>query len=245
VIETTDANTFFTELASKVEALAELDRPHPLSVATAIAELKAYLPGPTKRLRLRDLLIGEANRVHDAICDDRFPLDPPIIDEDFLRDRVARYEAHAEILMAMFAVGGAWATDPAPWADALERVSNTSSTWSGKALLLHLRRYPALLCLYTGGIAATHMKNWHLLRAITTDAMFADLNERVPVATALNQWEVFQASHEAQWLPGQERKLTPVSNRLFEILREPSETQFPSTSATRRLSTDSSTCSVS
>lgn len=226
VIETEDANTFFIELAGKVEALSELDRPHPLSVATAIAELKTYLPDPTRRLRLRDLVIGDANRVHDVISDNYFPVDPPTLDKDSLRNRIARYEAHVEILLAMFSVGGAWANDAGPWADALERVANTSSAWNGKAPLLSLRRYPALLCVYAGGIAATHSSNWPFLRATTTDAIFADRNERVPIATALNQWEVFQAQC-AQWLPGQERNLTPVSNRLFDILRDPLRDTIP------------------
>jgi len=54
IVDIADANAFFTELAAKVAALEELDRPHPLSVATAVAELKLYLPDPTKRIRVRD-----------------------------------------------------------------------------------------------------------------------------------------------------------------------------------------------
>jgi hypothetical protein len=220
VLEGDRADDFFASLVAKIDALAELERPHPLTVTTAIAELKLYLLEASKRIRLRDLVLGEANRVHDALADEWYPTAPGEIDLDYLRDRVVHYEASVELLLALFAVGCAWVEDPAAFAESLERVANTSSSWSGNNLLLHLRRYPALLCLYAGGVAATHRERWDVLRALTYDAVAINLNERVPMAVALNQWEVFQASTEAQWLPEQERKHTPVSNRLYQVLRE-------------------------
>ena len=49
VIDNMDADTFFGSLASKVAALTDTDRPHPISFATAVAELKHLLPDPTQR----------------------------------------------------------------------------------------------------------------------------------------------------------------------------------------------------
>src|SRR2546430_15370808 len=50
VIEGYDAERLFTQLESKVAALELVDRPHPLSVPTAVAELKRYLPDPHARI---------------------------------------------------------------------------------------------------------------------------------------------------------------------------------------------------
>ena len=43
IIKIQDADTFFKELAEKVTALADLDKPHPLSAKVAVASLKKYL----------------------------------------------------------------------------------------------------------------------------------------------------------------------------------------------------------
>ncbi len=66
VIDNMDADTFFGSLASKVAALTDTDRPHPISVATAVAELKHLLPDPTQGIRVHDLVCGEALRLRSA-----------------------------------------------------------------------------------------------------------------------------------------------------------------------------------
>jgi SIR2-like domain len=59
------ADEFFESLAAKVAALAESMDQRPTTTALAVAELKRYLPNPVHRIRLHDLLMGEANRVLD------------------------------------------------------------------------------------------------------------------------------------------------------------------------------------
>lgn len=56
IINTDSANTFFKQLEEKVEALRDINRPHPLSTAVAVATVKRYLPDPQQRIRLYDLI---------------------------------------------------------------------------------------------------------------------------------------------------------------------------------------------
>jgi SIR2-like protein len=219
VIEGIDANRFFTELAAKTEALSEISRPHPLTTATAVAELKLYLPDPTKRVRLRDLVVGAADRLREAISDEHFPTSPGSVDEAYLRDRAARYEALSETLLALMAVGGAWSEDGRPFADAVERVANPSNNWGGNSLLLQFRRYPALLCMYTAGIAGVDAGRWALLRALLYDPQLVEPDRRLPAAAGLSPWIVFSDPSGGTWLPGMERHYVPVSDHLFAALR--------------------------
>jgi hypothetical protein len=58
-----DADTSFSGLVTKIQALGDVMRLRPRSVEIAVAELKRYLPDPLQRIRPHDLLIGEAERV--------------------------------------------------------------------------------------------------------------------------------------------------------------------------------------
>jgi hypothetical protein len=228
VVDSVNADAFFDALRSKIDALADVARPHPLAASAAVAELKRYLPDPTQRLRHRDLVVTEASRLRDALADANFPISGTTLDFSFLQDRLARYEAAGEIAVSMFAVGGAWSDDYAPYVEALDLVASPSSVWSGQTLLLHLRRYPALLCLYAGGLAAVSADNWSMLRALSYDrSAFIDAH-RSPMAAALNPWEVVQGIDDVQWLPGQTNQKTPLSNVLFKVLREPLRDVIPS-----------------
>jgi hypothetical protein len=215
-----DSDTVFTQLADRLDALNEMSRPHPLTTAMAIAELKLYLPDPTKRLRLRDLVTGQAEHLRQAISDSDFPVDAGLVDSEYLRERAARYEATSKTLIALMATGCAFADDPRPFADALEQVANPSSLWSGNTLLLSFRRYPALLNMYAGGIAAVHAGQWLVLCALLYDPLVVDVNGRLPAAAGLSPWVVVDDPRGGSWLPGMERHFAPVSDHLFATLRE-------------------------
>ena len=226
VIDNMDADTFFGSLASKVAALTDTDRPHPISVATAIAELKHLLPDPTQGIRVHDLVCGEALRLRSA-CNDttRFPLHLPSnhrsFDQELMQSRVKAYEGQTELLEGLFAVGCAWDTNPLPFAEALKITADISHMADGNEDLLHLRRYPALRCLYAGGIAAVYQQRWDMLWTLTLDATTTYRHYGpLPMATALDYWSMFRGLRTARFLPGQARHDIPVSHYLFETLRE-------------------------
>lgn len=226
VIDNMDADTFFGSLASKVAALTDTDRPHPVSVATAVAELKHLLPDPTQGIRVHDLVCGEALRLRSARNDTtRFPLRLPSyhrpFDQELMQSRVKAYEGQTELLEALFAVGCAWDTNPLPFAEALKITADISHMASGNEDLLHLRRYPALRCLYAGGIAAVYQQRWDTLRVLTLDATTTHRSYGpLPMATALNYWSMFRNLTTARFLPGQAGSDVPVSTYLCKTLRE-------------------------
>lgn len=214
----------------------EMDRPHPLSVGVAVASLKRYLPDPAQRIRLHDLVMGEAQRVHDALGEEHFPPNDPAFTDstwrDFLLERLVRYRATTEILVNLLAVGCSWSAGPeqdALWGRALERVGNHAETWSGKEVLLEARRYPALLSLYAGGLAAVASEKYGALRALALDQEYRELNEAVPMVAALDPWKVFSLEQVQQALhEGNQRRYTPVSDHLHDVLRGPLRQVVPS-----------------
>ena len=229
VIDNMDADTFFGSLYSKVAALTDADRPHPISVAVAVAELKHVIPDPTQRIRVYDLVCGEARRLRSA-CNDttNFPLDQAAthraFDRELMEARVTAYEGQTELLEAFFAAGCAWDTDPLPFVEALKITADISHMAGGDPNLLKLRRYPALRCLYAGGIAAVYQQRWETLRALTLDAnttaIDAFYGPPLPMAAALDYGSIFQRPETAQLLSGQAGHYIPVSNYLLKSLRE-------------------------
>ena len=241
VIENMEADDFFGSLASKVAALTEADRPHPISVAAAVAELKHLLPDPAHRIRVNDLVCGEAHRLR-SVCNDptSFPLSSAF-DDELIDARVRAYEGQTELLEALFAVGCAWVTNPRPFTEALKITADISRMAGGDTNLLYLQRYPALRCFYAGGIAAVYQRRWDTLRALTLDATapaannagleslleFRAYGPTLPMVVALNYKSIFQTPETAYVLPGQARHHVPVSNYLLGSLREPLRSTIP------------------
>jgi hypothetical protein len=83
---------------------------------------------------------------------------------------------------------------------------------------LQLRRYPALVLLYAGGVAAV-AGGRDVLAGLFGRATFRDLHTEVPLVLGINTWRVIE--HQLAQLPGQERNNTPLSNHLFQAVREP------------------------
>lgn len=107
IIQIRDADTFFQELAEKVAALQEIDRPRPLSAKVAIATVKKYLVDDRYRIRLHDLVMEELNKLDGGLSDTHFPVGMPPTPEALIQ-RVQRYEALAEILLAIMITRCYW-----------------------------------------------------------------------------------------------------------------------------------------
>lgn len=169
MVTNVDADTFFQRLADSVASIEELRSPELLSVAMAEASLKRYIDDPTKRIRLHDLVIGEASRVRKII--EEVPVgfhNQEITQEEALR-RLGAYEESTAVLRALFATGCYWGnhTHHDQWVLALERLASLSSVQGNYYEdWLKLRHYPALMTLYAGGIAALASGNYETLSAL-------------------------------------------------------------------------------
>jgi hypothetical protein len=227
VVAARDADTFFVALAEKVTALEEMNRPHPLSAKVAIATVKKYLVDERARIRLHDLVMEELNKLDDELSITHFPADTPFTREEFLQ-RVQRYEALSEVLLAVFITGCYWGEQPYQqlWARCLERLAYRPQAISGVIAWIHLSLYPALLLLYGGGIAALAAGRYDTFAILLTKAMARVERNDQPFVLAVNTWEVMETD-VAQQLPNIERHFTPLSDHLYEVLRESLKEYLP------------------
>jgi hypothetical protein len=106
------------------------------------------------------------------------------------------------------------------WAKCLERIANRRGASSGVTIWLNLQSYPALLLLYAGGIASVTASRYGNLSVLLRQVMIAEGGEVKPLALSLFPWNVID-SGVANLLPGMERQHTPLSDYLYETLREP------------------------
>ena len=224
VIEIQDADAFFKELKEKTTALAELERPHPLSARVAVASLKKYLAEDKYRIDLHDLVTQETERLYAKLTEQQFPSNEGSNDgDDFkvrFQRRVQRYEAFAETLQALFAVGCFWGEQrhEALWTLSIERIANPEVSQSGSTDWIRLRRYPALLLLYAGGVASLASKNYGVLASLLTRAEVLDRSRRNPLVIEVNTWGVMR-KEVGYLLPEMNMHFVPVSDYLFTQLR--------------------------
>lgn len=214
-----DADSLFRALKKKVHALQDADVPHPLSTSIAVATAKRYLAEPTARIRLHDLVWDEVERVHHGQLSDRFSLDAHLTAEEILR-QTRRYEALVETLLALVVTGCYWGDDSNVdlWVHAVERMGNVP-TAPGYDWALHLRRYPALILLYGGGLAAMAAKKYSTVATLLQRPVERADNAETPLLLKIQPFAIMQ-NQVGHLLPGMDRHYTPLSDHLHKHLRD-------------------------
>lgn len=192
VITDMDADGFFTQLRDRIQALEATEAPETISVATMTNTVKRYIDDPTKRIRLHDLVIGEASRVQRAIVSDRATAYAEEFTPESIESRFERYERATDTIRAVLGTGCYWGNvDHAPqWTRAIERLCDLPLINQGGVYedWLKLRYYPALLALYAAGIAATASQNFETLRSLIYDTtvMHQEYSRRAPLVTMVH-----------------------------------------------------------
>jgi hypothetical protein len=220
VIPITDADGFFEDLMEKVQALEEIKQPHPMSAPVSVARLKRYLPNEQERIRLHDLMDDATTRVLAAMNDDEaFPVDVEFDQEEFVR-RVRQYEALTEVVRDLIITGCYWGEPQhqGAWVRCLERSANVETHDQG--IWRNLRRYPALLLLYAGGMAAIAGGKYDTLGALLTRPRRRRLGEVRSLWAVLNPVSLLD-DEIAKHLPGQAHSYVPLNNHLYNVLKEP------------------------
>lgn len=172
VITHMGAEEFFPRLSESVHALAEHENTELLSLSLAEASLKLYLDDPTKRIRIHDLVLGEAARVVRRMTSgDISDLNVGVSPES-VEGRLSEYESATETLRTLFVTGCYWGREDHSrnWVEALERLTSFDRIdrplYPGWA---KLRYYPALQLLYSGGVAALAGGQYETLRRLLYD----------------------------------------------------------------------------
>lgn len=171
LIVTPSADDFFRGLKEKVNILRRFPETNAVDIEVAIRRAKHLVAEPSGNVELRDLLISETEAFASLLAtDNRFDLSSPDLSDGSQRTRLKDYEQSAERLAKILAVG---AFHLGPNSDAmsllypLERLAAPLYP-PGNEIWERLARYPAMLCLYNLGVAATAARNAPLLRGILT-----------------------------------------------------------------------------
>ncbi|PSB27093.1 SIR2 family protein [Chlorogloea sp. CCALA 695] len=224
-VQIRDADSFFEELAEKVFALQELEKPHPLSAKVAVVRLKKDLVEDRYRIRLHDLVMQEVEKVYSELSSNRFSLSIPHSPEALIQ-RVKDYESVTEILVAMMVTGCYWGEESHEylWIDTLERVANVhepKTGGSGTKIWKSLSLYPALVILYAGGIAAIASGRYDTFAGLLIQPQVRELERSKPPAFALFTLSIMDNKVAEKLLNEGGGRHTPLSDYLHKILREP------------------------
>jgi hypothetical protein len=240
-IEAEGADDFFTSLLEKVEALDALGGDDPLSAPVAVATAKRYLDDTERRIRLREFITSIGHEARDRLFgEERFPLDwrPEAADRadeeaEFdaeVKRRVLSYERTCEIALGVMAAGGYYANDlqTGAFRELLELCASPPEPRTGLEIWRDFERYPALLLLYAGGVAATAAENWPFLTTLLRGSMFTDIYSTSPLVLKIYPWAIDPNKEitRAALLNGQ-RSFEPVSEWLYRTLRDPLREYLP------------------
>jgi len=224
LIKINDADQFFVELETKTSAINEQNMVHPATVEVAVAALKKLVVDNSKRVQLHDFLMKEAGYLCEKIISNKFSPDSPqgTIDGKFRSEILRRteiYEQLTEVLISEMAVCGYWCErdqvtllrEIIELVAAQEFLRSTVSCW------VELRYYPAILLFYSAGVLMIANEKFESLLylfsnlEINTHDMKKEKGLKI-----LNPGKDFSGL-----LPGVERKFTPLSERINEVLKKP------------------------
>lgn len=237
VLTNLDADAFFRRLADGVAALEDLAAPELISAAMARAAVKRYIDDPSRRIRLHDLVVGEANRVRRAIEEEPLASYNLGFTQAELAGRLRRYEGQTEVLRTLLATGCYWgeAAHERHWVACLERLTNPPKVEGRHSVdWINLRRFPALLALYTGGMAAVARGRYETLAGLLVQAtaIHYETGDRLPLVLKVNTSLLTEYAAEIL-SPGTIRQVVlPLhlwnNQQLWAPLREyvPDEDQF-------------------
>lgn len=231
VLEIDSADEFFASLAAKIDALERFTAPHPLSTALAVASLKKYIVEDRFQIELSDLLTEETERQVKTLSG-LSVLARSNSCEEFL-DRVEHYERSMEMLTALIATGCYWgkASQSAIWAKTINRMIDLSPPQTGLVTpqLVQLRRYPACILLYAGGVAALASGNFHALKVLLKDQRTTiDGPLEGKDALAIEKISAFVALNgEALIRCTDEKKTAASSEHVYGLLRDPLRSFLP------------------
>src|SRR6266851_3490981 len=108
----------------------------------------------------------------------------------------------------------------------LSRLGDPPGYSSGLIAWIALRRYPASLMMYGGGIAAIAAERYKNLSALLDAPVRPHDEKSKSAAEQLNVAQVLRDT-AAKLIPAKQNRHTPYSDHLFEVLRGPLQTYIP------------------
>jgi hypothetical protein len=215
------ANKFFSQFLEKVEALKDIEKPHPLTLPLAIATTKKYLSEEKYRIKLNDLVSEEIQKVYCELFSERFANIENNLTNETFQQRLHAYEELLTILIGI--LNTIVYFDKGKYSDlitmSIERLVPQKSTLRER---FSFNRYPLLILTYSIGIIALERKNYKDLAALLLYSYFRDDDVKSHIITIINPQSLF-ADKWIKWLPNYPdtgTPYTPVSDYLNLYLKK-------------------------
>ena len=186
---------------------------------SAVAQLKVYLPDPVRRIDLHDFMMQEIDILINQVRDLR--MDIAFHHEQYAK-RVTDYETAADRLLHLLVVG-AFHSDTARydqlWARCVDRIAARPRQDSGTTVLLDMQQYPTLLALYAIGLGAAASDRMGSIAQVLGSVTIREGSTGSLVGITKVVLGTLHSEAMKQAFPALERRKTPVSDRLLEVLR--------------------------
>jgi len=223
IMQIEDANKFFDLLHRKVEMLEQNRKQNPLSVDLVVHTTKRYLSKPEHRIQLDELLTIEVERLLERVDGVDFSLSAPWGKLE-IRERIERYESISEPLAKAFGVIGRWGSSNEDLI-VLEIVRglyrHMGKVAGGNSGWLSLRSYPLILLFTAYGLGAVREGRFKVLNDFFTAELTVEHREPQRIVDILFLWN-WTGGEQSVWqqLEGLERRKTPLSDHLFDVMNE-------------------------
>lgn len=230
IVQIESADKFFTMTAEKIEALREQESPHPLSTAMAVAMVKKYLSDEKYRIRLKDILVDETEKLYKELSSSRFSSTGIEVTNKCFQERMHQYELLSDTLMGMLATL-TYYDDKEDYTRQLKQCMDRilkPPREQGITVFLELQYYPAILICYVAGISALATNHFEHLVAVLLRPDYYSRDKKVPAIEVLNVRQFVDEQRE-KWMPYPDAKTdyTPANNYIFDIVREPLRKYIP------------------
>ena len=185
----------------------------------AIEQLKVYLPDPVRRIDLYDFMMGEIEKVIESIRD--MPINELNGYEQY-RERAIAYEEAAAQLLNLLVIGvfhSRTAEHDWLWVRCLERLATREIKVSGNTLLLEMQQYPTLLALYAVGLGGAASDRIDSIAQVIGSVKITSPLSYYLGATSVANVTALNDDAMKKSFPDLDRRKTPVSDRLFEVLQ--------------------------
>jgi phosphoglycolate phosphatase-like HAD superfamily hydrolase len=226
VISATDADSFFTSLLTRVQAVEQTQRQNPLSIELLVRSAKRYLSKSEYRIQLDELFTEEADRVLKELDGPEFDPTKSFNQDDF-HHRVQKYESITEPLARMVGVLGRWGENDSELPLVLSVINSlyrhSEKIGGGTIPYVNIRSYPAVLVFTAYGLGLTYSERWAALHSLFAAEISRQHKapRRVVEELFLETWSGWEQKNCWDQIDGvTDPRRTPLSDHLLKIFTE-------------------------
>ncbi|HWU99260.1 MAG TPA: SIR2 family protein, partial [Oxalicibacterium sp.] len=215
-----NADAFFENLQTKVEAIEAFSQRHPLSTKAAVAACKRFLSDPNiYRIRLADLVNDEARRVSEELKSAELANTSEAITSETVTTRVQRYDAMCATLCALAFQIGRWGDRESIeyLAEAQKRLYATQ-TKQGSTFWIAYQGYPVSVISYAAMLGASLQERIDVVGALLTNELEYSHDETTLAIEAIPPFFWLENESWGKYLEGMNDKKAPLNEWLFKKL---------------------------